>query len=303
MPTGPEPRSEPVLRPPAPPSRARGGRGAGPRRLLDVLRHVLILALVCLAGFPVYWMLNTALASNADLYRGEQSWWPQLHNLPVLLGQLGEVPLWRWLGNSAVVATGTTVLSLVLGSLAGYALSRFRFYGKGPIGFLLFVTQVLPEALILVPLYALFVSLGILNQLWGLVLADAGFAVPVVTFILKTAMDRVPHEIEESARIDHCPRMSVLTMIILPIIAPSIAAAAVLAFFAGWNEYLFANTFLSDQSLWPASVGLASFIGQNETPMSAVMGSALVFTIPAIVFFLMVQRKIVSGLTAGAVKG
>ncbi|WP_236795646.1 carbohydrate ABC transporter permease [Amycolatopsis sp. GM8] len=284
------------------PAAARGSR-RGRSRLKLASRYVVVLVMMGLAGFPVYWMLNTALATNAELYAGTQSWWPHFEDLGSLFHQLGRVPLWRWLGNSAFIAMGTTVLSLVLGSLAGYALSRFRFRGKGPIGFLLFITQVLPEALILVPLYALFISLGLLNNLWGLVLADAGFSLPVATFILKTAMDRIPHEIEESAQLDGCPRISALTMIILPIIAPSIAAAAVLSFFAGWNEYLYANTFLSDQGHWPASVGLASFIGQNETPMSAIMGSALVFTIPAIVFFLLVQRKIVAGLTVGAVKG
>jgi multiple sugar transport system permease protein len=90
---------------------------------------------------------------------------------------------------------------------------------------------------------------------------------------------------------------------VLPLVVPSLAAAAVIAFFAGWSEYLFASTFLLDRSLWPASVGLASFIGQYETPMSTVMGAALVFSIPAIAFFLLVQRRIVAGLTAGAVKG
>ena len=165
------------------------------------------------------------------------------------------------------------------------------------------MTQVVPEALILVPLYAMFIAFGLLNSLTGLILANVGFSLPVACFVLKGAMDAVPYEIEESAVIDNCPRLSVLTMIILPLIMPSIAAAAVVAFFAGWNEFLFASTFLMDGSQWPASVGLASFIGQYETPMSAVLGSALVFSLPAIVFFLLIQRRIVAGLTAGAVKG
>jgi multiple sugar transport system permease protein len=171
------------------------------------------------------------------------------------------------------------------------------------MGFLMFMTQVVPEALILVPLYAMFITLGLLNSLFGLVLANVGFSLPVAAFIIKSAIDAVPYEIEESAIIDNCPRLSVLTMIVLPIIAPSLAAAAVIAFFAGWNEYLFAATFLMDTELWPVSVGLASFIGQYETPLSAVMAAALIFSIPAIAFFLMIQNKIVAGITAGAVKG
>jgi multiple sugar transport system permease protein len=267
------------------------------------LQLAFIIAVVAVAAFPLYWMLNTALTTPNALYKTGQDFWLHLENFPALVQSLGSVPVLQWLGNSAFIATGTTIVSLLLGSVAGYALSRFRFYGKGIVSFLFFTTQVLPEALILVPLYALFISLGLINNLGGLVLANAGFAVPVATFIIKNAMDSVPFEIEESARVDDCPRFSILTMILLPLITPSLAAAAVIAFFSGWNEFLFANTFLLDKTLWPASVGLASFVGQYETPLSAVMGSALIFSIPAVVFFLLAQRKIVSGLTAGAVKG
>ncbi|WP_117190098.1 carbohydrate ABC transporter permease [Rhizobium terrae] len=270
---------------------------------LKLLRYLLIGVLVVLAGFPVYWMATTALSLNSELYGSGQVIWPQVQNLPELWRELGQVPIGLWLFNTLLIAAGGTVLSLTLGSLAGYALSRFRFHGRGLVGFLLFMTQVVPEALILVPLYAMFITFGLLNSLTGLVLANVGFSLPVACFVLKGAMDAVPYEIEESAIIDNCPRFGVLTMIILPLIMPSIAAAAVVAFFAGWNEFLFASTFLMDRENWPASVGLASFVGQYETPMSAVMGAALVFSIPAIVFFLLIQRKIVAGLTAGAVKG
>lgn len=271
-----------------------------PTRLLHIL---LVLALTVFGGFPIYWMATTALSLNSELYNSGQIPWPQLANLPGMIAELAQLPLMRWLVNTSIVAVGTTVLSLVLGALAGCSLSRFKFHGKSILGFLMFMTQVVPEALILVPLYAMFITLGLLNSLFGLVLANVGFSLPVAAFIIKGAIDAVPYEIEESAVIDNCPRISVLTMIILPIIAPSMAAAAVISFFAGWNEYLFASTFLMDRDLWPASVGLASFVGQYETPLSAVMGAALIFSLPAVVFFLLIQRKIVAGITAGAVKG
>lgn len=271
--------------------------------LSRALHALLVVVLVVFAGFPIYWMASTALSLNSELYNTGQVAWPQLSNLPTLVADLRQVPLVRWLANTGIVAVGTTVLSLTLGALAGYALSRFRFHGKGVIGFVLFMTQVVPEALILVPLYAMFISLGLLNSLLGLVLANVGFSLPVAAFIIKGAIDAVPYEIEEAAAVDNCPRIGVLTMVVLPIIAPSLAAAAVIAFFAGWNEYLFAATFLMDDALWPASVGLASFVGQYETPLSAVMGAALIFSLPAVVFFLLIQKKIVAGITAGAVKG
>lgn len=273
-------------------------------KIATKVSHALFVCLlIAVAGFPIYWMVNTALSLNAQLYGSGQVAWLQIQNLPNLLAEVLQVPIGLWLFNTLLIATGTTVLSLLLGALAGYALSRFRFHGKGPVGFLLFMTQVVPEALILIPLYGMFISMGLLNNLFGLVLANVGFSLPVAAFILKNAMDGIPYEIEESAIIDNCPRFSILTMIILPLIMPSVAAAAVIAFFAGWNEFLFASTFLMDRELWPASVGLASFIGQYETPLAGVMGAAFIFSLPAVGFFLLIQRNIVAGLTAGAVKG
>ncbi|MGM7698607.1 carbohydrate ABC transporter permease [Microbacterium sp. A84] len=273
------------------------------RRGSRALRLAFVGILVICAGFPIYWMLNTGLSENSELYGEGQSWFPHLERIGNLGDFLEGIPILKWLMNSSIIAFGITLLSLVFSVFAAYALSRFRFRGKGVAGFLLFVTQMMPEALLIVPLYALFTSLGLLNNLFGLVLAHTAFVMPVATFILKAAIDKVPYEIEESARVDGAKRMGVISLVVFPLILPSVAAAAVMSFFDGWNEFLFANTFISDPSLWPASVGLASFIGQFVTPINGVMLSALAFSIPAIVFFLLMQRQIVAGLSAGSVKG
>jgi multiple sugar transport system permease protein len=274
------------------------------RVLRQIPRAVVVIVLIVVAGFPVYWMFTTSTHTAGQIFG---------NNAPVLpdLGRIGTavtsathgVPMLRWLYNSAFVATGTTVLSLVLATLAAYALSRYRFRGKGVFGFALFATQMLPEALLVVPLYSIFLAVGMLNNLWSLVLSNVAFSMPVAVWIIKSAIDGIPQEIEESARVDGCPRYAILPQVVLPLIMPSVAAAAVMNFFDGWNEYLFANTFITDQQLWPASKGIASFVGQYVTPLNVVMSAALVFAVPAIVFFLVVQRRIVSGLTAGSVKG
>ncbi|MDF2509284.1 MAG: sugar transporter [Microbacterium sp.] len=266
-------------------------------------KAVLITLLVVFAGFPVYWMLATSLGTEASLYGGSQPLLPEVQNIGQWGGFLSDIPILRWLGNSFVIAAGTTILSLVLATMAAYALSRYKFHGRGVAGFIFFSTQMLPEALIIVPLYAIFAGAGLLNSHWGLVLADTAFVMPVSMFIIKSGIDKIPYEIEESARIDGCSRLRILTTIVLPLIMPSIAAAAVIAFFDGWNEFMFANTFISSSDLWPASVGLSSFLGQFYTPMNVVMLCALLFALPAIIFFLWAQRGIVSGLTAGSVKG
>lgn len=266
-------------------------------------RIVAVALLTLFAGFPIYWMINTALSTEADLYNNGQGLWLNLGRIVDIPGLLANVPILSWLGNSFVIAMGTTILSLLMAICAGYALSRYRFYGKGAAGFLLFSTQMLPEALIIVPLYSLFAGLGLLNNLGGLILADVAFVMPVSVFIIKGAIDSIPFELEESARMDGASRVRILTTIVLPLILPSIAAAAIIAFFDGWNEFLFANTFISDSAMWPAPVGLSSFLGQFYTPMNQVMASAILFALPAVLFFLWAQRGIVSGLTAGAVKG
>lgn len=271
--------------------------------LTRIVIGIALVAFVAFAGFPIYWMFNTSLTVDAELYGTGQSLWPHLERIVDLPAVLGEVPIFGWLLNSSIIAFGTTLLSLLLAVLAAYALSRFRLRGGGVASFVLFSTQMLPEALLVVPLFALFGTLGLINGLGGLVLANTAFAMPVATFVIKSAIDKIPYEIEESARVDGCPRLAQLSHIVLPLAAPSIAAAAVVTFFEGWNEFLFANTFLTDRELWPASVGLATFVGQYTTPLSSVMGAALLFTLPAVLFFLLMQRQIVSGLAAGAVKG
>jgi multiple sugar transport system permease protein len=276
----------------------------GHRNLGMTVRTLLALLLVVLAGFPLFWILNTALTPTGSLYNGTQPLIPDLSRSSHLFAIVTTNTIFlRWMGNSAIVASGTTVLSLLMATLAAYALSRYKFIGKGVMGFGFFATQMLPEALLVVPLYSLFAALGLLNQLYGLVFVNTAFAMPVAMFILKSAMDDIPYEMEESARVDGCGPLGILQMMVVPLIAPSLAAAAVVTFFAGWNEYLFATTFITDRQKWTASTGLASFIGEFLTPLDTVFSAAFVFAIPAVIFFVLMQRRIVSGLTAGSVKG
>lgn len=276
----------------------------GRRTLGIAVRFVLALLLVVLAGFPLFWIINTAITPNDTLYSGGQTLVPDFSRVLSVFSVLTtETPFLKWMANSTVVAAGTAVLSLLMATLAAYAMSRYKFVGKGVMSFGFFATQMLPEALLVVPLYSLFTALGLLNELYGLVLVNTAFAMPVAMFILKSAMDAIPYELEESARIDGCSPLSSLQILVVPLIAPSMAAAAVITFFDGWNEYLFATTFMTDQERWTASTGLASFIGEFLTPLDTVFSAAFIFTIPAVVFFLLMQRRIVSGLTAGSVKG
>jgi multiple sugar transport system permease protein len=267
------------------------------------LRMLAVLALLVAAAFPLYWMLVTSLTPSADLFAARPRMLPNLDQVTVYQEVFSTIPVGTWLANSAIVATGTMALSIALAILPAYALSRFRFKGKGLLGFGLFATQMLPEAMLVVPLYAIFAQLALLNTLTGLILANAAFTVPVITWILKGAIDGVPIDVEEAARIDGCSQIDIVLSVVIPLVAPTLAAASVIAFFHGWNEYVFAQTLISSQSLYTASVGLAGFVGELSTPVHSVMAVGLIYTLPAVVLYLFAQRYVVAGMTAGSVKG
>ena len=268
-----------------------------------MIRMLAVLALLGVAAFPLYWMLVTSLTPSPALFAPLPQMLPSLTELPAFWDAVTKPQVGVWLRNSAIVAAGTTVLSILLSLLPAYALSRFRFVGWAVLGFALFATQMLPEAMLVVPLYAVVGQLGLLNTLPGLILANTAFTVPVITWLLKGAIDGVPIAIEEAARIDGCSRLAIVLDVVLPIVAPTLAAAAVIAFFHGWNEYVFAQTLVSSEGLRTASVGLASYVGELSTPLHAVMAVAVIYTVPAVLFYLSVQRWVVAGMSAGSVKG
>ena len=267
------------------------------------LRMLAILALLGAAAFPLYWMFVTSMTPSSELFAPSARLFPKPSEIGVYRDAFHGTSVTTWVINSAIVAVGTTLLSIALAIFPAYALSRFRFRGMGLVGFGLFITQMLPEAMLVVPLYAIFGDLALLNTLTGLILANSAFTVPVITWILKGAIDGVPIDIEEAARIDGCSRFDIVIGVVLPLVAPTLAAAAVIAFFHGWNEYIFAQTLISDQGLRTASVGLAGFVGELSTPVHTVMAIGLMYTLPAVIFYLFVQRYVVAGMTAGSVKG
>jgi multiple sugar transport system permease protein len=266
-------------------------------------RIVAVLVVLGVAVFPLYWMFVTALSSNSDLFADKPRLTPDLGQFGVFVDALAEGKAAGWLLNSLIIAVGTMVLSVGLGIPLGYALSRFSFGGKAVLTVVLLFTQMLPEALMVVPLFALFRRFELLDSLTGLVLVNSAFVLPIVALILKGAIDGIPKELEEAARADGARPFTTLTRINVPLIAPSIAATAVIAFFHAWNEYVFAVTFIFNPDLQPASVGIANFIGELGTPIQTVMAVAFLFTLPAVAFYLLVQKYVVSGMTAGAVKG
>lgn len=273
------------------------------RRVAPIVLVVIVLVVLGFALFPVYWMLVTATTDDGALFGDSAQWLPNFTNMGSFADVIGGGTIRTWLTNSLIIAVGNVILSTVLAVHAAYAFSRFRFRGKSVGSMMLFVTQMLPEALLVVPIFAIFSMTGLLDNYLGLIIANAAFTIPILTLILKSAIDSVPPELDEAAKIDGCSYRQVLWRVVLPVIGPSLAAVSVIAFFSGWNEYVFALTFTQSTDMRTASVGLASFVGELATPIQTVMAVAFMYTLPAVVFYLMVQKFIVAGLAAGSVKG
>lgn len=269
--------------------------------------YILVLMFCIVTIFPVYWMIVAVFQPIEYSLQYPPPLFPVRLELDVFQQIFSEQDAARridvWILNSIVLASMTTVICVGLSILGAYALSGRRWRGQALFGLLLLTTQMLPEALIVIPLYATIDKLHLKDSLPVLALIDTAFVLPICIWILKNVFDTIPQEIRDAALVDGCTRMRMLWKIMLPIAAPGLVAVGVVAFFHAWNEYLFAASMISDRKLYTASVGLGSMISMIDTPVDKLMAGGLMFSIFPVIFYLLVQRYIVAGLSAGAVKG
>jgi multiple sugar transport system permease protein len=264
--------------------------------------YVLALLFAVVAVFPLYWMVVAALQPGKELFNYPPRLLPQMSEIGVFGRLFATQPMLLWLGNTVAVAASVALVAVSLAVWAAYALSRFRFRGRRSIQFVLLLTQMLPSTVLIVPLFILFRRIHLLNTRTAIVLAQAALVAPIAVWILKAFMDTIPREVEEAALIDGCSRVGVLRRITLPLAAPSVVASFTMCFFEAWNVFVYALTFAPDREMWVSAVGLASWIGELTTPVEVMMSGAVVFTIPSVVVFLALQRRLVGGLSAGAIQ-
>jgi ABC-type glycerol-3-phosphate transport system permease component len=267
---------------------------------------VLLVCVVCLfAVFPFVWILSTSFKPAAEIYQ-TPSLVPNDPTLEgyrnILMSSARQFDFKQWLSNSVVVALITTFFSLAIASLGGYGLSRFRFGGRKMLSYSILVTQVIPGSLLIIPLYVIMNTLGLINTLTALVLAYTTFALPFCTWMMKGFFDTIPKSLDEAAVMDGCGHFQTFFQIIAPLTVPGLLATGLFSFINGWNEYLFASILVQRYNKWTITVGLASFVGQYSTNWAAVMAGATIITVPVILAFLFLQKYLVSGMTAGAVK-
>ncbi len=279
-------------------------KGLGHYLLRTAFWMLIVVVLVYLL-FPFFWAISTSLKSQNQLFQTPVVYWPphpRWHNYVEVFTQQ---PFARNLLNSAIVAGGTTLLSLVIGSFAAYALGRFRFMGKRPIYYTILAVSMFPQISILGGMFVLIRLLGIYNTWWGLMLSYMVFTLPFTIWILTSFVREIPGELEEAALVDGAGPLQTLWHVLLPVMAPGLVTAGLLAFIQAWNEFLFALTFTVDNTSRTVPVAIALFSGasQFELPWAQIMAASVVVTLPLLVLVLIFQQRIVAGLTAGAVKG
>jgi multiple sugar transport system permease protein len=262
----------------------------------------LILAVLFVLA-PLAWGISTSLKKASDIFSPTVQWIPPSLDFGNYLKVFSNEVFLRYILNSVTVVAFALVLSAVLAVHAAYAVSRFRFRGKGFLLFLVWATVMLPGVAIIVPLYLLAVDLGIYDTLFVVVLAYSAWLIPTLIWLLQGFVDAVPYELEEAAMIDGCSRLKAFYLIVLPLLRPGLAAAAVLVFVTIWNDFLlsFSLTLKDEHRL--LQTGIYIFVNESGIEWGPLTAAAIGSSIPVAIVFALLQRSFIRGLTGGAVKG
>lgn len=273
------------------------------RIALTIAHRLAILAYIVAALFPLYWLLKVSVTPNELLYSEGVRMWPSRTTFEHFSFVITHSAFPTFFKNSLIVAGCTALVVTVLASLSGYALSRFNFRAKYWIVALMLLTQMFPLVMLVAPIFKMLSPLGLTNSLTGLVIVYSAFNVPFATFLMQSFFDGIPKELEEAAMIDGATQFVAFRQIILPLTLPGIAATLGFVFTAAWSELLFALMLISGNDSATFPVGLLSFVSKFSVNFGQMMAAGVLALIPACLFFLLIQRYLVQGLTAGAVKG
>ncbi|WP_328609668.1 carbohydrate ABC transporter permease [Amycolatopsis sp. NBC_00345] len=253
--------------------------------------------------FPTYWMFTTSLKTPGDVLSPKYDLIPTSATLSNFASALTKPGFVTYLGNSLIVTLGAVIAALVVGVLAAIPLARFRFRGRKGFLLLILMAQLAPLSALFIPMYLLMRDIGLLNTLPSLLLVYFATSLPFTVWMLYGFVNGIPYDLEEAAMIDGCSRTGAFRRVTLPLLGPGLVTTSVFSFITAWNEFLFALVFMRDQSKQTLPVWLSSFRTAFSVDWGGVMAASVIYAIPALVFFLIVQRKLVSGMTAGAVKG
>jgi multiple sugar transport system permease protein len=253
--------------------------------------------------FPFLWQTLTSFKTPQELFSIPPTWIPSKIYTGYYTNVFTKRPFLTYLKNSFIVASSTTLFSLFVSSFAAYALARLKFKGKAIILSLVLSVSMFPGIAIVSPLFIFLKNVNLLNSYLGLILTYTTFAIPLSLWILTSFFKEIPFELEESAKVDGATPMQAFLRIIMPLATPGMFTTAILTFIAAWNEFLFALVFNTQDSMRTVPVGIAMFPGEHDLPWGDIAAASVVVTVPLIIMVLIFQKRIISGLTAGAVKG
>ena len=275
---------------------------AARRALGRVGLYVAALAVVAFALLPFYWMVLTSVKTDADIVTEKPVFWPNELNLD-RYGLAFERGFGDALRNSLLVAAGTVLAGLVLAAFAAYVLARFEMPLRRYFLLLVMTVQMVPLVVLIIPLYGVFVDLHLLNTFYGLVIVYLAFALPLAIYMLRGFFASIPKDLEEAAMVDGCTRMQAIRKVVLPLAAPGLAATSILLFITAWNEFIIALNFTTDNDAQTLPVALTRFTGRGLVDWGGVMAFSTMMVVPVVIFFLLVHRRLTTGLVMGATKG
>ena len=269
--------------------------------------YILVIACCAAAMIPFLWMLSSSFKKSGEIFTYPPVWIPRE---PTLEGyaELGSQDIFADVGfsqfvlNSLFVALVTAFICLIMASMAAYSMSRFKFRGSRLLRYTILLSQMLPGALLLMPIYLFMKDVKLLDTLWSLIITYVSFGLPYNTYILKGYFDTIPVDLDEAAIIDGCTRLQALFRVVLPLAAPGLAATATQVFIMGWNEFMFALVFLNSYQKWTLPLALGSFRGQYLVDWGFLFAGSTLVTLPALVLFLVLQKWLATGFVAGPVK-
>ncbi|MET9597331.1 carbohydrate ABC transporter permease [Streptomyces sp. NPDC006459] len=288
----------------APTARPATARGAGlkQRRKSKLGWNLLGLLVFATAGFPVYWMLNTAFKPSKEAINPDPQFFPHTFTLANFSRALDIADFWGPVGRSLIVSLVVVVIGIAVGMLAALAISRFAFRGRKVVIVGILAVQMVPLVAMIIPVFLLLNDLGQYDKLTGLIITYLTFVLPFTVWTLRGFIVNIPKELEEAAMVDGCTPTGAFLRVVFPLLAPGMVATSVYAFIQAWNEYLYALMLMSQQNQ-TATVWLGNFTTKHGTEFAPMMAGSTMMAVPIVVLFLIVQRKMAAGLTAGAVKG
>ncbi len=265
--------------------------------------YAVLLLFAFISLYPISYIFTISLRPGDRLLSTSLQLIPDGATLQNYLVLLTETPFLRWMLNSILVSVVVTITGVALASTAGYAISRYKFSGRGAMLKGLLVTQMFPATMLLLPLYVVLINLQLLNSYIGIVIIYSATALPFCVWQMKGYYDTIPAALEEAARIDGCTPWQAFRLVILPLAAPALVITALFSFMSAWNEYVVANVVLQDTAMFTLPLGLKLFQGSLTTQWGLYAAGSLLVSIPVVALFLILSRYLISGLTLGSVKG